>query len=223
MARGLRKGAFLMKRSGLVILMLAGSVAAACADVLPAPAPVAYAPPPSPVFNWSGFYIGVMGGYGLSERATVNGIVTTGNHIKGGFAGGTIGFNYQPVGSMFVIGAEADLSLSDARDTFAPWKFSNPWFGTLRGRAGFALNRVLLYGTLGFALGCGDADVTGSTVSRTHVGWTAGGGMEVGLTPNWSARVEYLFVDLADRPYAVTGVSNGFESSLLRFGINYRF
>jgi outer membrane immunogenic protein len=47
--------------------------------------------------------------------------------------------------------------------------------------------------------------------------------MEVGLTANLSARVEYLFVDLTDKPYALTGTSNGFESSLLRLGLNYRF
>jgi outer membrane immunogenic protein len=47
--------------------------------------------------------------------------------------------------------------------------------------------------------------------------------LEVGLTPNWSARAEYLYVDLNDRGYNLTGTQNGFESNLLRFGVNYRF
>jgi outer membrane immunogenic protein len=47
--------------------------------------------------------------------------------------------------------------------------------------------------------------------------------VEAALSPNWSARVEYLFIELGGRPYAVTGTSNGFESSVLRLGVNYRF
>ena len=53
----------------------------------------------------------------------------------------------------FVFGAETDLQVSGADDTFASWKFSNPWFGTLRGRAGVAMNNVMFYGTLGLAYG----------------------------------------------------------------------
>jgi outer membrane immunogenic protein len=58
--------------------------------------------------------------------------------------------------------------------------------------------------------------------SNLHVGWAAGAGMEVGLTPNWSAKAEYLFVDLSDERYVLFG-NTGFESSILRLGVNYRF
>ena len=51
--------------------------------------------------------------------------------------------------------------------------------------------------------------------SQTHYGWTLGAGAEVGLTPNWTAKVEYLYFDLANRTY-FTGTSHGLESSLLR-------
>ena len=63
----------------------------------------------------------------------------------------------------------------------------------------------------------------GSTESKTHVGWAGGLGMEVGLTPNWSAKVEYLYMDLSNRAYSITGVNNGFEANMLRFGVNYHF
>ena len=53
----------------------------------------------------------------------------------------------------FVFGGETDLQMSDADDRFAGWKFSNPWFGTLRARAGFAMSNVLFYGTVGLAYG----------------------------------------------------------------------
>jgi outer membrane immunogenic protein len=49
------------------------------------------------------------------------------------------------------------------------------------------------------------------------------GRREVGLTPNWSAKVEYLYMDLSNRAYSITGVTNGFETNMLRFGINYHF
>ena len=47
--------------------------------------------------------------------------------------------------------------------------------------------------------------------------------MEVGLAPKWSAKMEYLYMDLGDRAYTITGVNNGLTSNMLRLGINYHF
>jgi outer membrane immunogenic protein len=55
------------------------------------------------------------------------------------------------------------------------------------------------------------------------VGWAGGAGMEVGLTPNWSAKVEYLYMDLGNRTFAITGNGLGLHSNYLRFGVNYHF
>ena len=68
--------------------------------------------------------------------------------IVGGIEGG---YNWQR--GSFVLGGEADIQLSGADDTISPFEFSNPWFGTVRGRAGVALNNVLLYGTGGLSYG----------------------------------------------------------------------
>jgi outer membrane immunogenic protein len=193
---------------------LAGAIGVAGAADLPRGTPYT-APAPISSYSWTGPYLGGNLGYQWG-RTTHNPTHPSG--IAGGVQGG---YNWQT--GQFVFGAEADLTASAARDTFAPWKFSNPWFGTLRGRAGIAINRVLIYGTLGLAFGGLEAEITGTTNSRTHLGWVAGGGVEVGITPNWSARVEYLFVDLNDRSYGITGLSNGLESNQLRFGVNYRF
>ena len=175
-----------------------------------------YAPPPAmAVYSWMGPYLGANLGYQWGE--------TTHNPTEpSGIAGGVqAGYNFQS--GQFVFGGEADIQLSAAEDTFAPWKFSNPWFGTVRGRAGFALNNILFYATGGLAYGNLRGEIAGLSENRTALGWTAGLGMEVGLTPNWSARVEYLYIDLADRNYSVTGTANGLESNLLRMGVNYRF
>jgi outer membrane immunogenic protein len=122
-----------------------------------------------------------------------------------------------------VFGGETDIQASGADDTFAPWKFSNPWFGTLRARAGFAMNNILIYGTLGLAYGELRGEVPGLDESKTELGWTGGLGMEVGFAPNWSAKVEYLYMDLGDRAFSVTGMDNGLQANILRFGVNYHF
>ena len=132
------------------------------------------------------------------------------------------GFNWQH--GNFVYGAETDINLSGADDTFAPWQFSNPWFGTVRGRAGVAVGNVLIFGTAGLAYGSLTADTAGNLSERhTSLGWVAGGGAEVGFTPHWSAKAEWLYLDLADRSYSVTGTNNGLAANLVRLGVNYHF
>ena len=126
--------------------------------------------------------------------------------------------------SSWVFGIEGDIQGNGASDTFAPWKFSNPWFGTVRGRAGYAINNVLLYGTGGLAFG----ELTGQTFglsseSHTNAGWTLGVGAEFGFAQNWSAKVEYLYVDLNDSNFTITGTQNGYHFGLLRAGVNYHF
>ena len=94
---------------------------------------------------------------------------------------------------------------------------------TLRGRAGFAINNVLLFATAGLAYGDLKAELGNLEESKTLVGWTGGVGMEVGFTPSWSAKVEYLYMDLGSRTYTITGVDNGLHASFLRLGLNYHF
>ena len=94
--------------------------------------------------------------------------------------------------------SKADIQASGANDTFAPWKFSNPWFGTVRGRAGYAINNILFYGTGGLAFGELRGQTFGLTETHTTAGWTAGVGAEFGFAQNWTAKIEYLYVDLSN-------------------------
>jgi opacity protein-like surface antigen len=120
------------------------------------------------------------------------------------------------------------------------------WSGTVRGRIGYAFNNWLLYGTGGFAwarfshyniqITCGPANPTcigaglfnPETLTSNLTGWTAGGGLEVGLSPNWTAKLEYLHMDFGsfrqtgvifDRRYDI----NSLTTDVVRLGLNYRF
>ena len=194
--------------------VLAIAAIATCADAADMRVPPSYVvavPPP----GWTGAYVGLNGGYQFGK---VDNLPLKANGVLGGIQGG---YNWQT--GQFVFGAETDLQLSSASDTFAPYQFSNPWFGTVRGRAGFAFSNVLVYATGGLAYGRGRLTFAGLTETHTDAGWTAGGGIEVGLTPHWSAKTEYLYFDLGNQSYVVTGSNNELTSHLLRFGVNYRF
>lgn len=199
----------------MTVATLAAAAGAASAADLPRGQAPFYSTAPVSQYNWGGGYAGLNLGYAWGK-------VSSSSVSPSGVLGGIqAGYNWQS--GQFVFGAETDLQLTGANDTFAPYKFSNPWFGTLRGRAGVALNNILLYGTVGLAYGGIEGQRNGLTEDKTHVGWTAGVGMEVGFTPNWSAKVEYLYMDLSSRAYTITGVNNGYDASMLRFGVNYRF
>ncbi len=128
-----------------------------------------------------------------------------------------------------MFGVEGDIQATGADDTFAPWKFSNPWFGTVRGRAGYAFNNILFYGTAGLAFGeLRGLTFGGFSDAHTNAGWTAGVGAEFGLgqsgfARHWSAKIEYLYVDLNDSQFVVTGAQNGYRFGVVRAGVNYRF
>ena len=205
-----------MKRALLAAtaaMLLAGTAAAA--DLPRGPMPYYSNPAPATGFSWAGWYVGGNIGY---EWATVSGSSANPKGVAGGLQGG---YNWQY--GQFVFGGETDLQFSGADDTFAPWKFSNPWFGSLRARAGYAMNNILFYGTFGLAYGGLKAENLGANESHAMLGWAGGAGMEVGLTPNWSAKAEYLYMDLGNRSFAITGNNLGLTASYLRLGVNYHF
>ena len=187
------------------------------------PAPYAPPPPPPPPLLpclWLGPYVGANAGFQWTSN--VGGLST------GGFTGGIQGgYNWQ--NGPFVYGVEADFNLSNAGGTFAGYQFSNPWFGTLRGRAGYVFNNVVfLYGTAGLAVGISTVTLGGLSDTSVHAGWTIGAGAEFALAPfgfgpNWSAKVEYLYLGLSQSSVLPAPVSSSFPSNVMRFGVNYHF
>ena len=235
--------------------------------------------PPAPAWSWTGFYVGGNVGYSwgnadsdftltvptfpvglvpksLSDLARPNGII----------GGPQIGYNWQS-SRTWVFGVEADWQGSGQKASSTlppqpstgllgggtiqtPYDAKIGWFGTVRGRIGYAFDRVLLYATGGLAygevkiagsvtdsgivLGTPYSAVTPFSGSKVNTGWTFGGGIEGAFAGNWSWKVEYLYLDLGSLDASSPGALSpaGFEpmnahtrftDNIVRVGLNYRF
>jgi outer membrane immunogenic protein len=209
-----------------------GATAANAADLprpVPAPMVTKAAPYIEQTFNWSGFYIGVNGGGGWGHAWSD---LSSGFNVSGGVVGGTVGYNTQY--GNWVFGLEGDIDWSDVGATTAAagcpgCSVQNNWLSTVRGRVGYSFGRWLPYVTGGLAMGDVQATAPGfSGQTNTQVGWTAGLGIEYALSNQWSAKLEYLHVDLGrfncGANCGAVGVDNvGFHDDLVRGGINFRF
>jgi outer membrane immunogenic protein len=240
-----------MKRMLIVGALTLAAAGQALAADLPQPgapppprAPAMYVPTMAPVYNWGGVYVGVNGGYGFgSSNWTSAAAASTGSFNTNGFLlGGTIGANFQA--NQFVFGVEADLDWTTLKGststpttagfcTGVSCQTANNWLGTVRGRLGYAFDRVLVFGTGGGAFGNIQAGRNPPTTydTATNFGWTAGGGVEFAFSENLTGKIEYLFVDLsngtcttiANCGAAAAGSSVSFTANVVRAGINYKF
>jgi iron complex outermembrane recepter protein len=210
------------------------------------PAPILTKAPAPAGWNWTGLYLGLNGGYSFGGSDWTDGVTggSTGNFNTSGFVfGGTLGGNYQ-VGP-WVFGVEADDDWSDVSGfgTFTATSLcaggcltKNNWLATVRGRVGYAFDRFLVYGTGGAAFGDVRAGFSNDPVTdASGTGWAAGAGIEVAVASNWTAKAEYLFVDLPNGsctancaiqnpsgPPLVPNVAVKFNESIVRLGINYK-
>jgi outer membrane immunogenic protein len=226
--------------TGVALAVLASSSALA-AD-LPARMPVKAPPAPVPVaYNWSGFYIGGHGGGGFSEKTFTFDGLDDGTHDGDGWvAGGQVGFNWQT--GQFVFGVEfsgsaADISGSHASpiDPFFTYSSDIDSIFLLTGRIGLAFDRLLLYVNGGGAWVREEltgtfndgAVILSDSVKKNRSGWTVGGGLEYGITPNWSIAAQYNFIDLGEKdvffPVNDFGANAEQQIHLVTGRINYRF
>lgn len=214
-------------KKALALAALGGLLASPvlAADLPRRTAPVAPAASGLPIFSWTGFYVGVNAGYGFGQFTG-----GTGNLFKdpNGFAGGLqAGYNRQ-IGQL-VVGLETDINYAHLRANNAALgipgsKNTVDYYGTLRGRFGYAIDRFLPYVTAGLAYGGTTVKVPALGKSDpVHVGWTAGAGIEYALTNNITARVEGLYVDLADKRVLGGPGKSGSEFGVIRAGINAKF
>jgi outer membrane immunogenic protein len=241
------------------------------------------APPPSPWYNWTGFYVGPNGGYGWGNAAT-NGTFgdpaapfSSSQSMNGWLGGGQVGYNWQ-FNRNWLLGVEADIQATGqgfgadpsaaapcTAPTYPTYTSSCttstgslneklPWFGTARLRLGFLpADRWMLYATGGLAFGEVESTSTVSTTTTTtalsgallgsstaataastnttRAGWTIGGGGEWVLAGPWTAKLEYLYVDLGTVNNTFVGLgilspitaSSHVTDNVVRVGVNYIF
>ena len=215
---------------------------------LPARAPLK-APPMIPIYNWTGFYIGGnLGGVWDTASVTDNFFGVSISDTRSGFiGGGQIGYNWQ-VSPQFVLGVEWMFDGTSLSSGFGPvpdgfggvvsGNDKANWLTTVTGRIGYAANNWLFYAKGGGGWVHDDATITSvdavgnvftASGSDTRSGWVAGGGIEYGITPNWTVRVDYQHLGLTDRTialplFAVTdSVNFSRHLDMVTFGVNYKF
>jgi iron complex outermembrane recepter protein len=207
--------------------------------------------------NWTGVYLGLNGGFTFGASDWTDNVTGTSsdNFSTLGFVfGGTVGANFQTGSWVFGAEADGDWTNSSGFGTFTTTSTSslcaggcltkNSWLATVRGRAGYAFDRFLAYGTVGAAFGNIQANFSNNPVTTsTKTGWAIGAGVEYALGFNWSAKAEYLFVDLGSGscttdcalqnpgglgpnplgPPTIPNVIVQFNESIIRAGFNYKF
>ena len=219
----------------------------------------------APAYDWSGVYVGGHVGYFVGNSDwTANSVLAASPTLSGStdifdrdgpwgpmFGGLQAGYNYV-FPSHLMLGFEADASFPNHLNSLqtissaAAGQYTTAdkveFFGTVRGRVGYAFQNWLIYATGGFAY---DRDLlsriqnagtpVGGTAGPgdeddqflTRFGWTLGLGAEIGLSPNWSAKFEYKFLDFGSRSVVFPLAAQQYDSNLLvqslQAGLNYHF
>lgn len=217
-------GVQLNKFAFMAIAGLLSTSTAFAADlgIVQQPAPTAF----TSAYDWSGFYAGANLGYGWAEIEQ-GGFAF--DDINGVFGGVQAGYNYDFGG--FVLGVEGDVQLSDIKYSEdlgggVTGELGIDFFGTVRARAGLAVDRFMPYVTGGVAWARGSISVSGGGGSveftDNYLGWTVGGGLEYAVTDNVTVKGEYLYTDFGAADFD-TGVDVNLTSHVVRAGVNFKF
>lgn len=205
---GVKAGILKAARAAFCAMLIAGASAfpAAAADLPLKPVPTApVANAPAAIYNWTGFYLGAhvggaFGNFAWSDPFNGGSNSLSGSGALGGLqAGGNLQFD------RLVLGVEGDFSWTGLRGS-GPDSIGNSlgtqinWTSTVAGRVGAAFDRLLLYGKGGVAFAQDRnifTDLLGSSAAAplTRTSWTVGAGIEYGITPNWSAKFEYDYLN----------------------------
>jgi outer membrane immunogenic protein len=213
--------------------------------------------PMDPVpFSWDGFYIGGHAGYGWGDKDWTLiqngegatdcgqcGTSVTDYDVDGFVGGGQLGFNFQS--GSFVFGGEVEFS-GTGIDGSGSWQAGGQfpgtrgaatdinWLLTVGPRLGIAMDRTLLYAEGGLAVADEDHTHVGAnntfTGGETRTGWFIGAGAEYAFDDNWSARLEYNYIDLGSDDVTLTAANSNTaifdieqDLHIIKVGINYGF
>jgi outer membrane immunogenic protein len=245
-----------------IALVMAGSAHAADLGQpyrMPPPPPD-FGPPPRPIvpaqYSWTSCYFGSNFGLGAGHTQWKDtqpdgnidanaGLARSANtDMSGGLGGAQIGCDYQ-FGGNWVVGVATSFDISDISGTdmdqlHPAWSLRDHlnWFGTVTGRAGYAVNNVLMYGKGGVVFANNMYEIVNNSAilgepTPVQTGWTVGGGLEWAFSPNWSAFAEISYygfgsttqtfntIPAAINAPATISISPSFET--VTAGINFRF
>ncbi len=189
------------------------AIAADAIDEIPA-APEAPAYEEPAAGGWSGAYGGVYAGHGWAKHGGIS---------SKGFNGGAFG-GYNMQSDSIVYGAEADVGYSASDGTAAGTTVKHGLNGALRARAGIDVGPAMVYGAGGVAATRGKLAIGAAEDSQTHIGWTAGAGVDAKITGNIIGRVEYRHNSYGSENYNVGGgTSARLSENEVRVGAGLKF
>jgi outer membrane immunogenic protein len=181
-----------------------------------------------PSGDWTGAYVGGNIGY---ASGTVNWEIAGGGPPEGSYdldgllVGVQGGYNWQM--DSIVFGVEGDVAFSGVAGEDVPLTAARQvnWVASLRGRLGFAVESILLYGTAGVAIANSTGEFFIFDDTETHVGWTVGLGVEAMVTDDVSAKLEYAYTDYGTQEYSYGGlpIDTGFTTHAIKAGVNFHF
>lgn len=213
-----------MLRCVLVAAVSAAAVLVAAPAAVAADLP-AYEPAPTAIVsssNWTGAYVGAQAGYGFGKAKNKGASDTK---PDGALVGAYAGYDYQFDGSPVVVGADTDLNFNTNKDRRGGVRNDLQWSGATRGKLGYGMDRVMVYGAAGVAYGGHRIKAGGSGNTDTAVGYTVGGGVEAMVAENVTARAEYRYNDYGkDKIRTGAGsVKSELTENRVTAGLAYKF
>jgi outer membrane immunogenic protein len=217
----------------LKIVLAASALALLATGAAKAAEPIQQPPSEVPVFTWTGFYLGIQGGY-VWTNLDVSPSGLSSNDLNGGMFGGYAGYNFEYAPWVFGIEGDFNGTWNNSSGVIvgppaAIVDIGTDWLASIRARVGYSYDRALIYGTGGVAWTSATADVTTAlgtfSGDKTLTGWTLGGGVEYAFTDNWLGRVEYRYYgfDNADLDGAGPLGNVDLNSQTVSVGIAYKF
>lgn len=200
------------------LLATAGfAMAADAVDQVPT-APAAVETPAA--FSWAGGYIGIYGGYGWLDGTLSSGGASLSDNFDGGRIGGFGGWNFD-VGHNVILGVEGDVNYDWNENDYSGVKVGTDVSGSVRARAGYAIDRALLFVAGGWTADRGYIDYAGDKYRKTFNGWTIGAGVDYAITNRIFTRLEYRYNDYGTKD--LSGIDFDSKQNVVNIGLGIKF
>ena len=184
--------------------------------------PVAPTAVNTPAFSWAGGYVGIHGGYGWLQGTLSQGGASLDDDFNGGRIGAFAGWSFD-VGHNIILGAEGDLNYDwNKTALIGSTEAGTDVSGSVRARAGYAIDKALLFVAGGWTAQRGYIDDGfGEKHNKTLNGWTIGAGVDYAVTNKIFTRVEYRYNDFNSKDIAVYNFDT--KQHVINIGVGVKF